>query len=186
MGTGYEISTEHYRRLRPKLYALIRRMGVGGQEIEDVIQETFLHVQRGLDQGAFDERSSLDTWIVSIGKKRALKHRRRLAAAKRRGIERSLDAPASSDAPLLASITDPRPGPEQRVADRQILRLFARGLEALPETFRQPLVLQVAGLSYQEIGSVLGISEGLVTSRVHQARAKLRRLAPRPPRGSPN
>lgn len=186
MRTGYEITEEDFRRLRPKLYAQIQRLGIRRDHVEDLVQETFLHAQAALDRGRFAEQSSLDTWIVGIGKKRTLKYLRRQTAAKRKGIAVTLDQTGDDEPAAAAVVPDPGPSPDRVAADRQAAQQTTRALEDLPDEFRQPLVLLVQGLSYRQISSVLGISTGLVTSRVHQARSKLRRATARPPRGSPD
>lgn len=184
MRTGYEITEADFRRLRPKLYASIRRLGIRPDDVEDLVQEAFLHAQAALDRATFAGHSSLDTWIVGIGKKLTLKYRRRHAAAKRKGVEVPLDAPSEPES-QPPSIPDRSPTPDHVAADRETMSQTAQALEALPEEFRQPLVLLVQGLSYRQIASVLGIPAALVTSRVHQARTKLRRSTGRPQRGSP-
>lgn len=52
-----------------------------------------------------------------------------------------------------------------------------RALQRLPEGHRAPLILQVLhGFSAREIGAILGISDGSVTTRLTRARQAMRRL----------
>ena len=49
-------------------------------------------------------------------------------------------------------------------------------ISELPSEFRDALVaVDVAGLSYKEASSVLGLAEGTVTSRLFRARERLAR-----------
>jgi RNA polymerase sigma-70 factor (ECF subfamily) len=50
-------------------------------------------------------------------------------------------------------------------------------LAALPETYREPLMLQViGGYGCAEIATMIGITEGAVMTRLTRARQALRRL----------
>lgn len=59
-------------------------------------------------------------------------------------------------------------------------RQVTRALASLDVLYRAPLVLrEIEGLTYQEIASVLGCSEGTVKSRIHRGRGLLKKkLAP--------
>ena len=46
-------------------------------------------------------------------------------------------------------------------------------IDALPIEYREPLLLAASGVSYEEIGRMLGIATGTVKIRVHRARLKL-------------
>lgn len=170
---GREITAQAFRRLHRRLWAQILSLGVPPVEVEDLIQETFLHAQRALDQGQFDGRSSLDTWIVSIAKRRTLKYRRSRRAAKRTAALVPLEPPGETegDAPVPVS---PEPDPQVTASDRQLLGRTIRAVASLPQSFRTPLVLSVGGHTYQQIAALLGIAPSAVTSRIHQARAKVR------------
>ena len=48
-------------------------------------------------------------------------------------------------------------------------------IEALPEIFRQPLLLSaIEGMKSQEVAAVLGIPEATVRTRIFRAKAELR------------
>jgi RNA polymerase sigma-70 factor (ECF subfamily) len=50
-------------------------------------------------------------------------------------------------------------------------------IQQLPEDHRQVILLrEVEGMSYEEISQTLGIPRGTVESRIHRARASLRKL----------
>lgn len=182
---GCEITAEVYRRLYPQLYAQIRRLGVPSEEVEDLIQETFLHAQQALDRGQFEGRSRLDTWIVSIAKKRVLKLRRRGGAAKRHGEMVPLDDSSEPEHGGTAVVSSSDPDPQTVASDRELLGRAMAAVRNLPESFRAPLVLKVDGHTYDEIATLLGIPISLVTSRIHQARDKLHKDLQGPAKSAP-
>ena len=75
------------------------------------------------------------------------------------------------------------PGPERAFEFRNLTDDVQQALSALPPDFRAAVVLcDIEGLSYEEVGAALGIKLGTVRSRIHRARARLRRsLAHREP-----
>lgn len=163
-----EITPEIYRRLYPQLYARLRRLAISPQEVEDLIQETFLYAQQALDRGQFKGDSKLDTWIVSIAKGRALKYHRH-----RNAVKRSADLVPLEQQVETESFASPVPSPLQEASGRQSLNQTVLALESLPDDFRAPLMLSVRGLSYRQIAKLLRMPVARVTSRIHQARAKL-------------
>lgn len=61
------------------------------------------------------------------------------------------------------------PAAEARVELRRTLDAAA----TLPDAYREPLLLAASGVSFDEIGAILGISANTVKIRVHRARLKL-------------
>lgn len=179
-GMGHQITEKEYRRIRRSLRSKVRQLGVPEEDLDDLVQETFLHAQKALNQGDFGGNSSLDTWIVGIGKNRALKLFRTRRAAMRSGPETSIDAPEKATAaPALQTL---EPGPEETTGNRLLLARVKRSIQGLPATLRNPLVLFASGRNYKEIAALQGISLDLVSSRIHEARTKLRKIYPRPRR----
>ena len=76
-----------------------------------------------------------------------------------------------------ASRVSDRDVPETPVPPNAEARLeLARTLAAvreLPAEYREPLLLAAAGVRYDEIARLLGLSAGVVKIRVHRARLKL-------------
>ena len=67
--------------------------------------------------------------------------------------------------------------PERAAAPDAHVRLeldaTLRAIGALPERYREPLLLVVSGLSYEEAGRVLDLPLNTVKIRVHRARLAL-------------
>jgi len=127
------------------------------QDAEDLLQETFLAAFRGV--GTFEGRSSVKTWLYAILFRQAALFRRR------RGMT---SLALSDDASRLT--------PSHTDAIEARLDLQA-ALARLPGDFRAILILrELDGLSYDEIASVLALPRGTVESRLHRARAALRKM----------
>jgi RNA polymerase sigma-70 factor (ECF subfamily) len=72
---------------------------------------------------------------------------------------------------------NPRANPEEIAASRGELRLVLSAIQRLPEIDRAALVLRASdGLSYDQIGIVLGISPVAARVKVHRARLLLNEL----------
>ncbi len=153
---------------------------------EEVVQETWLGVLRGIDR--FEGRSSLKTWLYRI----------LTNTAKTRGVRESRSLPFSAlggddDGPTV----DPDrfqdaegrfPGhwrsfpaswdavPEDRLLGSETQDVIRRAVEALPETQRTVISLRdVEGWTSEEVRNVLDLSETNQRVLLHRARAKVRR-----------
>ena len=96
--------------------------------VEDLAQETFLRVFRGLPY--FDARAKLSTWIYTIAHRVVIDHLRKLGRP-----------PEEPDGLLR----DPLPAsgvidPEAAATSEEIDRFVRDGLAQLPEKYRLPLV----------------------------------------------
>ncbi len=150
---------EIVRLTHRRVYSLAYRLVRDRSEAEDVAQEAFLRMYRGL--AGFREEARFETWMYRIVTNCAL------SSIRRRG--RFGDVLAEED--LEVAVPDRA---EQSAVDRDSLE---RALSALPEGQRAALLLKdVYGLSGQEIATELGIQEGAVKVRVHRARKRLKEL----------
>jgi RNA polymerase sigma-70 factor (ECF subfamily) len=142
-----------------RVYGLALRLVKDPYDAEDVAQEAYLRMFRGL--AGFREEARFETWMHRIVTNTALNHIRR------RGRFGDLFVEDREPEIPVADETEPS-------ADRDRLE---RALSMLPEGQRVPLVLKdVYGLSCKEIGRELGIEEGAVKVRLHRARRKLQDL----------
>ena len=156
---------EIYDRFSPMVYNLCLRLSGDPSRAQDLSQEVFLRVFKGLPR--YRGGSSLKTWIYSI----ALNHcRGRLG---RRVLETTeLDEQHWAQGPA-----DPARGPEENLMVRYGERRISAALLALPVRFREAVVLRdLEGLSYEEIAAVLRVRTGTVRSRIARGRERLRTL----------
>ena len=167
---------EDYVRLRRKLWKDFERRGVPGDMIEDFVHQTFLRAEEALP--TFEGRASFDTWVVSIAKTVWLKHKRRRRTLMRRADEVSLDQDDSEASRTRAALEAPQATPETRAAAREDLRQVWAAIRELAPTHQQPLLLQAEGYTTEQIGNLLGIPPDRASSRIFEARAKLRQMFP--------
>jgi RNA polymerase sigma-70 factor (ECF subfamily) len=149
-------------RYQQRVFALIFGIVRDRHEVEDVAQEVFLKVF--LKISAFDGRSKFYTWLYRVAANAAKDHvkkrRRRPAVA----LDEDAQLPHRGH------------GPEERAAQSERRRLVREAIASLPERYREVLALrELDGMTYNEIAGVLRLSIGTVESRLHRARARLKR-----------
>lgn len=159
--------TEIYNRFSDMVYHLALRMAGDPDLAQDLTQEVFVRVFRGL--GRFRCRSSLKTWVYRV----CLNHcRSRLG--RRRYWEEPLPEESS---PQERHMVDPGRGPEELAMAGDAGRRVAAALVRLDAVFREAVILRdLEGLSYQEIAQVLRVRIGTVRSRIARGREQLRRM----------
>lgn len=161
----YEIlMRRHNQRLYRTAFAIL---GDGG-EAEDVMQDAYVRAYS--HRGQFAGRSRFAIWLTRIAVHEALARARR----GRRLVP--IEALAPGDEAAMIPTTAVDGGPEQQAIARDLRSALEAAVAALPESFRTILVLRdVEGLSTAETAECLGIGEPLVKTRLHRARAALRR-----------
>lgn len=150
------------RHQRAVLTLLVRLTGDTGLA-EDLAQETFVKAFRSL--GAFDTARRLSSWLLRIA------HNTGIDALRRQRLKTvPIETAASDDRPL-----DPPAPEEPDPLERQAL---AGALDAamyqLTPAQRAAISLRYdQGLSFADIGQVLGMPEPTARSHVHRARKAL-------------
>jgi RNA polymerase sigma-70 factor (ECF subfamily) len=152
-----------YHRYKRRVFALAARIA-GPQDAEEVTQEAFLRIFKGLPK--FRGDAQLGTWIYRLAVNAALTHRSR-----RPPPASSLDDMPAEAEPRVANL-DLGAGSDVVLRGR-----LEQALEKLPTGYRTVVVLHdVEGLEHEEIASILGCHVGTSKSQLHKARAKLREL----------
>ncbi|MBN8597736.1 MAG: RNA polymerase sigma factor [Planctomycetes bacterium] len=137
-------------------------------DLEDLLQEVATTlVGKGHE---IRDAALLKPWLRTVATNVA-----RLAA--RRGklrLHGSLDAPDTDGGPENESEPMPSATPTRREEAARLLDLARK----LPDGYREPLLLKsVHGLSYRQIGNILGIPETTVETRIARGRKQLREMA---------
>jgi len=163
--SAFEQIVSRYQR---PVISLIARMTGDRALAEDLAQETFVKAFRSL--AAFDTTRRLSSWLFRIAHNTAID-----------AMRRSRPPPASIDATHIASAagpdelaSPPAPDPVERL---ELGRALEAALAELRSDQRAAIVLRYEnGLSFDEIGAVLGVPEVTARSHVHRARKELARL----------
>ncbi|MBA4065104.1 MAG: hypothetical protein C0501_15600 [Isosphaera sp.] len=147
------------RRHGPMVLGVCRRVLRDTHAADDAFQATFLVLAR--KAGAVRPPDRLAPWLYGVAYRTALKARGR--AFRRRQVEADYATRAADrSAPPAADAAD-------------LLPLIDEQVSALPEKYRDPLVLcGVQGLNKAEAATRLGLPEGTVSSRLARAREMLR------------
>jgi RNA polymerase sigma-70 factor (ECF subfamily) len=155
---------------QPRLLALARRLLGNHEDAQDALQEILIHVDQSLPK--FKAESSLYTWAFRLATNVCLTSKRRLG---RTNSYAPLNE-ALGDAMLLpVARADDNPDATCRSRFRQ--HLVEQALLKLPETQRVVLVLSdLEDMTASEIAEVLQTNVNVVKSRLHRARAKLKRI----------
>lgn len=151
-------------RYHQKVYLVILGLLRNREDAMEVAQETFLRAYRKI--GGFQGSSSFYTWLYRIAVNLAID-------AQRRQKRNPLDFRESMDQ-VLESQDETARDPFSDVHDRELREGLMKALNDLTPEHKAVIVLRtVEGLSYKDIGEILGCSEGTVMSRLHYARKKL-------------
>lgn len=169
--------TELHRRHSRASFRLAFRVLGDAALAADAVQEAFISV---LAKGArFEERARFSSWLFRVVLNRAIDLRRRelrpgggvLAARRGRG-EPGDDGSAPEEAAL-----EPAPGPEDAATDAERADLVRDAIRRLSPKLEEVVLLRYPqGLSYEEIGELLGLPPGTVRSRLNRAHAALREM----------
>ncbi|MEP7148412.1 MAG: sigma-70 family RNA polymerase sigma factor [Acidobacteriota bacterium] len=156
------------------IYSLLYRMTEDAEEARDLTQETFLSALKSIK--SFRGDAELKTWLFRI----ALNHSRnrfRWWKRRKRSETVSLDKPIGEGTATIGdTIADDGESPEQIVLRLERRERLMKALTALPEIFRETIVLcDIEGLGYEETARTLNINIGTVKSRIARGRELLRK-----------
>lgn len=153
-------------RQRRWLLVQARALCRNAADAEDLTQETIVRFLAAFGQVAqLPDENVCATWLVTTLTNCFYDQLRR-----QRTRERSVPELAQQE-----STVDPEPPPKSlydRVSDEQ----FSSAVRALSPVARSTFELHAKGRKYKEIAQELGIQEGTVAKRLHDARARLRKL----------
>jgi RNA polymerase sigma-70 factor (ECF subfamily) len=186
---AFETLVERYGR---PMLAVARAHVRSGAVAEEVVQEAWLGVLRGLDR--FEGRSSLKTWILRIVANTAMT----------RGVREARSVPFSAlDPGDEGPAVDPdrfqgpdgaQPGawianrapsdwsdlPEAVLAARETVQLATAAIAELPEAQRTVIALRdVHGYTSDEVCEALDVTPGNQRVLLHRARSHVRRALER-------
>jgi RNA polymerase sigma-70 factor (ECF subfamily) len=171
---------ELVRRYHPSLLRFARTFVPTTALAEEVVQETWLGVLKGLDR--FEGRSSLKTWIFRIlantAKTRAQREARSVPFSSLGDAEGSFEPSVEQErfGRMGHWAVPPRAWPEERLLGAETRSVLAAAIDELPPTQRTVISLRdIEGWSADEVRNVLELSETNQRVLLHRARVKVRR-----------
>ena len=154
-----------YEQIEEEYGDAIRRVAASyappGAARDDLEQEIALAIYEALPK--FRDESSIKTYVYRIAQNCGIDRIR-----KRRLDRVELD---QGQTPDRSGAT-----PEEHAVRRDQYERLAAAIRQLPLKLRQPLVLRLEELTYDEIADVLGISNSNVGVRIHRAKAALKEM----------
>jgi RNA polymerase sigma-70 factor (ECF subfamily) len=171
------------RRHTPALLRLARMYVATHAVAEDVVQETWLGVLRGLER--FEGRSSFRTWLFRIlvnrAKTRGVREHRSVPFASLGGGGEDDDEPAVDPTRFAEQgnwVSPPQrweEDPDAALRSSELRRIAEEAIAELPERQRIVITLRdLEGLSSDEVRNALDLSETNQRVLLHRARAKVR------------
>lgn len=151
------------------VYSAVRAVIGNRGDIDDIVQEIFIKVYRGLP--GFRGSSRLSTWIYRIARNEALNARARMRTD-HLPIEDIREMPGGFERP------------DAMYARSRVISDIRRLVAGLDEKYREVIELRyMAERSYVEIAEIMDIPVGTVKTYIHRARARLREMIDRPGAG---
>ena len=156
-------ATELVRRHAAPLARFLSAAGAGaGEDVEDLVQETFLRAFRRIE--TFKGVSSFRTWLMTIGSN--------LLKDSWRRRSRRPEVPLEG-----RDIVDEAGDPQDKVVAGDIAARIGACVRTLPRMQRDVFLLRAQqGMEYQEIASALGTTAGAARVHYHHAIKRLKAL----------
>jgi len=146
-----------------RLRGLVFSMTASPGDVDDLTQEVFLRVIRGLPQ--FQRRAKFSTWLYRVAMNTVYQSLR----------QRERSRPG--DVAAMSAQAGPRADqPDQRAADGEMNRRIAAAVGALSPSLRAAVALMaIEGLSGEEAAAIEGCTASTMYWRLHEARRQLAR-----------
>lgn len=155
--------SELVRRHQDAVYRFVARMVGSRDEALEIAQDAFVRAWQALPQWAAE--AQFRTWLFRIASNAALDALRRRRVVGFVPLDETFDAATAE------------PDPARQLELKREVAALDAGLARLSTGHREILLLrEIEGMSYEEIGVVLSLSEGTVKSRLARARAALLEL----------
>lgn len=161
--SAYEQIVRRYERA---VLTLLVRMTGDAALAEDLAQDTFVKAFRNL--GTFDPARRLSSWLLRIAHNTAIDAMRR---------QRLQVVPIETANPDRRPLDPPAPSVPDPLERQAMAAAIESAMKQLRPDQRAAVVLRYEeGLSFAEVGQVLGIPETTARSHVHRARKELAKV----------
>ncbi|MBP5323401.1 MAG: sigma-70 family RNA polymerase sigma factor [Bacteroidaceae bacterium] len=152
-----ELFARLVREHKSTIYTVCYMFSSDDEEVKDLFQETLINMWKGLE--GFREESKLSTWIYRVALNTCLTQERK----KRREVPR---VPLSMDINLFE---------DDDASSRQARQLHQR-INQLALVDRAIVMMWLEGMSYDEIGAVVGIKAQNVAVKLFRIKEQLKKM----------
>lgn len=144
------------------------------EDAEDVMQDALLKTYQYVN--SIKDPEAFRPWLYTTVRNACLMKRRRHAGEPARliSVEQGTASGEGPGAPIDVADTA-RPADERMIDDALNVRIRKAIEKLLPASRAIVVMREIEGLSTREVATILGISEANVKTRLHRARAQLRR-----------
>jgi RNA polymerase sigma-70 factor (ECF subfamily) len=157
-----------YERFRRPIHSYIYRMLGSLEDADDVTQEVFMRAFAAWND--LYERDNLSAWLYRIATNLCvdlLRRRKRISwwpLIRRNHTDEHFEGTIDEENSYLPSNSGGIP----EIAEREHIQL---ALASMPEEYAVALILNAAqGISYQEVGNIVGISPNAAATRISRAK----------------
>ena len=168
----YDLVRPYERALFTSTMSILNNQADAEEAAQEAVLKAFANISR------FRAESKFSTWLIKI----AINEARLKLRKDRRHLYESVDEPHSDQEGdyIPKDFADWREIPSEALQRKELGNALKRALAALPEKYREVLILRdIQHLSIEEASQVLGISPGNVKTRLLRARLQMRdALAP--------
>jgi RNA polymerase sigma-70 factor (ECF subfamily) len=149
-------------------YNLARYLAGEAELAEDIVQEALLKAYRSFETYRGENAKA---WLLTIVRRGFIDW----SNARRAGRSVFSDTETAEDAG--DHVADPSDSAEAVLLRASDVSTVRRALQALPEPFRESLILrEIEGLSYRDVADLTGVPQGTVMSRLARGRELLARM----------
>lgn len=156
METNEREFAEIVKQHRSAIYTVCYMFAKDADEADDLFQEVLINLWKGM--GAFKEQSKISTWIWRVSFNTCISADRK--KKKRKTVRLSMDINLYED---------------RDEDSRQIKMLYER-IHRLKPFDRAIVMLWLEGISYEEIGAIVGISTKNVSVRLVRIKEELKKM----------
>jgi len=155
-----------FKRYEKPLFSFVLKFVRERQSAEDIFQQTWLKVLKGLPK--YEERGKFSSWLFGIANNCCIDHAR--------GKMRSrVDDAASSEG--MDQLRGDDLNPEGMVVKQEQLAVLKKMVEQLPPEQKQVVLLRLYGeVPFKEIASILNSPLNTVLGRMHYAVRNLQKM----------
>jgi RNA polymerase sigma-70 factor (ECF subfamily) len=157
------------KKYKKVVNSVIRRMIRNENDIEDLVQETFIKAYNALD--SYNFQFNFSSWLLRIASNSCIDHLRK-KKLDTISISRGGDT-IDEDEPYF-DIPDKDLLPDAVLVSTEMKQILQASIDKLPENFRKIIILRfLMELDYTEISKELGIPLGTVKATLFRSRQML-------------